>query len=275
MTFTCAAAGFFVFACTAPDPVPAVARFFETAAWSDTRLRTRPRRGASCVWRTRNSGLCPSRRHADPWGPRTGRRKGAEQFFDRGVLGLVCVLLILTIIVLGVVIRALDKRLTKLNADALTDRERLITAIEAGETAVEGLTDGMRGVQTTRETRGRTVGELSHQIRTPRPGGQPQAGQPELSRLDDRRRHTPRRDKGRPMKWWRRIMLIFNWHSDGQEASERVEAPFARYDSAQHRAGSAGRDVERVADAQTSRLKIDQGVVRERIARQQPAVHSS
>lgn len=27
MTFTCAVAGFFVFACTAPDPVPPAARF--------------------------------------------------------------------------------------------------------------------------------------------------------------------------------------------------------------------------------------------------------
>ncbi|KQP62792.1 hypothetical protein ASF52_21175 [Methylobacterium sp. Leaf112] len=32
MTFTCAAAGFFVFACNAPDPMPAAARFCETAA---------------------------------------------------------------------------------------------------------------------------------------------------------------------------------------------------------------------------------------------------
>lgn len=32
MMFTCAAAGFFVFSCTAPDPVPNAARFCQTAA---------------------------------------------------------------------------------------------------------------------------------------------------------------------------------------------------------------------------------------------------
>lgn len=32
MTFTCAAAGFFVFACTAPDPVPSAARFCQSAS---------------------------------------------------------------------------------------------------------------------------------------------------------------------------------------------------------------------------------------------------
>lgn len=31
MTFTCTAAGLFVFACTAPDPTPPAARFCETA----------------------------------------------------------------------------------------------------------------------------------------------------------------------------------------------------------------------------------------------------
>lgn len=90
--------------------------------------------------------------------------KGADQFFDRGVLGLVCVLLILAIIGLCLVIRAQDKKLEKLNGVTLADRDRLIKAIEAGETAVEGLTAAMRGVQTTLETRGQTVGELSHQI---------------------------------------------------------------------------------------------------------------
>lgn len=69
-------------------------------------------------------------------------------------------------------------------------------------------------------------------------------------------------------------MLIFRWRSDGQEASDRVAAAFARYDTAQHRACSAGRDVRRVADAQTTRLKGDQNDIRERVVRQQAEIHA-
>ncbi|WP_311274828.1 hypothetical protein [Methylobacterium sp. WCS2018Hpa-22] len=69
-------------------------------------------------------------------------------------------------------------------------------------------------------------------------------------------------------------MLLFNWRVGGDDPSDRVDAAFARYDSAQHRAGSAGKDVQRVADAQTKRLKVDQVSIRQRTAEQQAKVHT-
>lgn len=63
MTFTCAAAGFFVFACTAPDPVPAAARFCETAALvrysaQDTPETRRQLRVANAKYRA----VCPDQK---------------------------------------------------------------------------------------------------------------------------------------------------------------------------------------------------------------------
>jgi len=57
VTFTCAAAGFFVFACTAPDPVPDAARFCRTMtapvlySRSDTAETRRQLRGLNAKWR--------------------------------------------------------------------------------------------------------------------------------------------------------------------------------------------------------------------------------
>jgi hypothetical protein len=61
LTFTCAAAGFFVFACTAPDVTPPAARFCQTAApirysardTAETRLQARQHNAkgtALCGW---------------------------------------------------------------------------------------------------------------------------------------------------------------------------------------------------------------------------------
>ncbi len=63
MTFTCAAAGFFVFACTAPDPVPAAARFCETAtlvrySTQDTPETRRQLRIANAKYRA----VCPNQK---------------------------------------------------------------------------------------------------------------------------------------------------------------------------------------------------------------------
>ncbi len=56
MTFTCAAAGFFVFACTAPDPVPSAARHCEVAklfrySQTDTAESRRQMREANAAYR--------------------------------------------------------------------------------------------------------------------------------------------------------------------------------------------------------------------------------
>jgi len=90
--------------------------------------------------------------------------KGADQFFDRGVLGLVCVLLILAIIGLCFVIRAQDRKIDKLQGATLADRDRLLGTINDSEKSLDELTSAMKGVQNTLEARGQTVGDLSHQI---------------------------------------------------------------------------------------------------------------
>lgn len=90
--------------------------------------------------------------------------KGADQFFDRGVLGLVCVLLILAIIGLCFVIRTLFRKIDKLQDAAIGDRDKLIGTINDSEKSLNELTSAMNGVQRTLEARGQTVGELSHQL---------------------------------------------------------------------------------------------------------------
>lgn len=90
--------------------------------------------------------------------------KGADQFFDRGVLGLVCVLLILAIIGLCLVIRAQDRKIDKLQGKALDDRDKLLGTINDSEKSLNELASAMKGVQHTLEARGQTVGDLSHQI---------------------------------------------------------------------------------------------------------------
>lgn len=90
--------------------------------------------------------------------------KAFDSLFDRGVLGTVCVLLILLVVVLGLVIRALYRDLRVCNDRSLQDRARLVEAVEAAKDGAERSESAFRSLQALMETRGQALGDLSYQV---------------------------------------------------------------------------------------------------------------
>lgn len=90
--------------------------------------------------------------------------KTADAYFSQGVLGATVILLLLLLVVAGLVIRTLYRDNQACHGTALEDRRDLIKAVEASRDGSERLTDLMRTMQATLETRGQTVSELSHQV---------------------------------------------------------------------------------------------------------------
>lgn len=63
--------------------------------------------------------------------------KGADSLFNQGVLGTVCVILLVALAFAGLVIRALYQDIKALNASGPADREKLVTAQQAAANAAE------------------------------------------------------------------------------------------------------------------------------------------
>ncbi len=63
--------------------------------------------------------------------------KGADSLFNQGVLGTVCVILLIGLAFAGVVIRTLYQDIKALNAAGPADREKLVTAQQAAATAAD------------------------------------------------------------------------------------------------------------------------------------------
>lgn len=96
-------------------------------------------------------------------GPEAGPQ-AAGILLNQGVLGALCVLLILALGVAGVVIKGLYGDVKACNAVSLEDRRELIKAVEAAKDGAERSEDAFKSLQQTLETRGQAVAELSRQF---------------------------------------------------------------------------------------------------------------
>lgn len=90
--------------------------------------------------------------------------RAADSLLDKGTLGLLCLLLLLGIIILGLVVRSLHNDNKALHAQALTDREKLITAVEASSDATERFEAVLREIRATLDVRHQTVADLSQRV---------------------------------------------------------------------------------------------------------------
>lgn len=80
------------------------------------------------------------------------------------VLGAFCLFLIALLIGAALVIRHLYRDIKALNAVTVSDRERLITALERNKDSLQGVETALIGVKTTLDTRAQGIVDLSHQF---------------------------------------------------------------------------------------------------------------
>ena len=90
--------------------------------------------------------------------------KATDALLDKGVLGAVCVLLIIALGFAGLVIRALYKDLQACNGVALTDRTKLIEAMVAVRETGERTHEALTSIRATLETRGQGMADVSPQV---------------------------------------------------------------------------------------------------------------
>lgn len=90
--------------------------------------------------------------------------KATDVLLTQGVLGVLSVLLILALIVAGLVIRSLHSDNKALNAQALSDRTALVTAVEASTDATERFEAVLREIRATLDVRHQTVADLSQRV---------------------------------------------------------------------------------------------------------------
>ncbi len=90
--------------------------------------------------------------------------KALDALLTQGVLGVLCVLLILALVVAGLVIRSLHNDIKGLHKEARDDREKLITAIEASTDATESTETALQGIRATLDSRHQTVADLAQRV---------------------------------------------------------------------------------------------------------------
>lgn len=90
--------------------------------------------------------------------------KGADSLFNHGVLGTVCVLLLIGLVFAGLVIRALYQDIKALNAAAPADREKLVTAQQAAAQAADKVVDVLDEFRETLSAQTDAHGSLTRQI---------------------------------------------------------------------------------------------------------------
>lgn len=90
--------------------------------------------------------------------------KAAESLFDKGVLGTVCVILLIILAFAGIVIRSLYQDIKALHAAAPADREKLVTAQQAAAVAADKVVDVLDEFRETLSAQTDAHGSLTRQI---------------------------------------------------------------------------------------------------------------
>ena len=90
--------------------------------------------------------------------------KAAESLFDKGVLGTVCVILLIALGFAGIVIRSLYQDIKALHAAAPADREKLVTAQQAAAVAADKVVDVLDEFRETLSAQTDAHGSLTRQI---------------------------------------------------------------------------------------------------------------
>lgn len=90
--------------------------------------------------------------------------KAADSLFDKGVLGTVCVILLIALAFAGVVIRSLYQDIKALHAAAPADREKLVTAQQAAAVAADKVHDVLDEFRETLGAQTDAHGSLTRQI---------------------------------------------------------------------------------------------------------------